>query len=49
MRHKLTQIEGMNKLVENFIISDNCVLVCDVASDDCDRAVKWLDANCPIP
>ena len=46
VRHKMNWSEGLNLLTNNFIISDHCITVQDVADSDCERVVKWLDMNC---
>lgn len=41
--HHLNEIECMNALqLEGGIISDNCVMVCDVSEQDCAAAKMFL-------
>lgn len=39
----LDPIEVLNDLQEDWIVSDNCVTLADVAECDATRAMKWLD------
>jgi len=44
-KYALDEIETLNRLTEAGLISDNCVLACDVAESDCLKAIEWLKAN----
>jgi hypothetical protein len=39
---RLNEIESMNALQDAGIVSDNCVLACDVAESDCTQAIAFL-------
>lgn len=41
------EIEAMNRLQDNGIISDNCVLAKDVAECDCKAAIAFLEGRKP--
>lgn len=41
-RQGLTEVQGMNLLQANGIISDNCVQVADVAEANCQRAIEFI-------
>jgi hypothetical protein len=42
-RSKLGADVALNLLQEHGVVSDNCVVLDDVASEDCLRAAEWLD------
>lgn len=39
---RMDEITAMNDLQNHAVISDNCVMACDVANRDCETAVKFL-------
>jgi len=41
----LTEIEMMNALQDNGIISDLCVMSEDIATADLPAAMKWIESN----
>lgn len=41
----LPEVATMNMLQEYRIISDNCILACDVADQDCIKAVEFLKGD----
>lgn len=43
LKNNMDEIKSMDSLqLHGGIISDNCVMACDVAEKDCEAAVKWL-------
>lgn len=38
---RMDEITAMNDLQNHAVISDNCVMACDVANRDCETAVKF--------
>jgi len=43
--YALDETDVLNSLTEAGVISDNCVLACDVADSDCAKAIVWLGNN----
>jgi len=43
--HRLSEVEGMNCLQLNGVISGNCVWANDVADADVKNGIRWLRAH----
>lgn len=41
----INEIDAMNLLQGDGVISDNCIWVSDVANADCEKAVEYLKKN----
>ena len=44
---KLSEIDAMNMLQNHGIISDNCIMLSDIANDDIERAAEFLSLEFP--